>query len=101
MSDSARPDLAAFHDLEQVVRALADTMSGWRRRALLAESRVREYEEREAAAGTPAVDPERLSALEEENARLRTQLASAGERTRQLLERVRFLRQQQEIEAER
>ena len=74
MSDSERPEITAFRDLEQLVRHLGDELAGFRRRALLAESRLRE--------------------LETENAVLRGRLESATERTRQMLERVRFIRQQ-------
>lgn len=44
---------------------------------------------------------ERVGVLERENATLRQRLDGAAERTRQLLERVRFLRQQQQQEAGR
>jgi hypothetical protein len=46
-----------------------------------------------APAGDTSAE-ERLSALEAENARLRARLAVATERTKAMLDRVRFLRQQ-------
>jgi hypothetical protein len=38
VSDSAAPDLASFHELEQLVRNLGDELAGFRRRALSAEN---------------------------------------------------------------
>jgi hypothetical protein len=96
MSDSERPDIAAFKELEQLVRHLGDELAGFRRRALLAEARLRELESEEAA---PDVKQQRemgsrVTELEHENAVLRGRLESATERTRQMLDRVRFIRQQ-------
>ena len=96
MSDSERPEIATFRDLEQLVRHLGDELAGFRRRALLAESRLRELESEDRApevAQQRALD-ERVTELEHENAVLRARLDSATERTRQMLERVRFIRQQ-------
>jgi len=96
MSDSERPEIVAFRDLEQLVRHLGDELAGFRRRALLAESRLRELESEDRApevAQQRALD-ERVTELEHENAVLRARLDSATERTRQMLERVRFIRQQ-------
>jgi hypothetical protein len=96
MSDSERPEIAAFRDLEQLVRHLGDELAGFRRRALLAESRLRELESEDRAPDVTqqrALD-ERVTELEHENAVLRARLDSATERTRQMLERVRFIRQQ-------
>jgi hypothetical protein len=96
MSDSERPEIATFRDLEQLVRHLGDELAGFRRRALLAESRLRELETEE----TPPDSSQqremsgRVTELEHENAVLRGRLESATERTRQMLERVRFIRQQ-------
>jgi hypothetical protein len=96
MSDNERPEIVAFRELEQHVRHLGDELAGFRRRALLAESRLRELETEERApdvAQQRALD-ERVTELEHENAILRARLESATERTRQMLERVRFIRQQ-------
>lgn len=101
MSDSERSDLAAFRELEQVVHGLADAMAGWRRRALRAEAQLRELEERAAAAAASPIDPARLEELERVNALLSARVDAARERTRQLLDRVRFLRQQHEMQVER
>ena len=96
MSDSERPEIATFRDLEQLVRHLGDELAGFRRRALLAESRLKEFDSEERAPDMTqqvALD-ERITELEHENAVLRARLESATERTRQMLERVRFIRQQ-------
>ena len=96
MSDSERPEILAFRDLEQLVRHLGDELAGFRRRALLAESRLKEFDSEERAPDMTqqvALD-ERITELEHENAVLRARLESATERTRQMLERVRFIRQQ-------
>jgi hypothetical protein len=121
VSDSARPDLAAFRELEQLIRALGDEMAAWRRRAHEAESRLKATEARlarqaaqpaSAGAGTTptsapapaAAQPapagasgQLVAALQRENQELRLRLEAARQRTRQLLDRVRFLRQQHEI----
>lgn len=118
-----RPDVAAFRELELLVRHLSDQLASYRRRALTAEARVRELDLRargleaalaEAQAAPPAppapaapaaprspvtvvsVLPDAAGAdarLEEENQWLRQRLAEARERTGLLAERVRFIRQ--------
>lgn len=152
MSDPAGPESAgrsAFVELEGVIRNVTDQLAVFRRRALSAESQVRELDqvtahaaelakvsetarrriaelehalaEAEAIAeraqtasaeaeakvqAAAAVSPvssaggvakgegAAQSALAAENAMLRERLAEAAERTRQISERVRFLRQQ-------
>jgi hypothetical protein len=95
MSDNARPETIAFRELEQLVRHLGDELAGFRRRALLAESRLRELESEDSQ---PAANQrelsERVTQLEHENAILRGRLDSATARTKQMLDRVRFIRQQ-------
>ena len=96
MSDSERPEALAFRELEQLVRHLGDELAGFRRRALVAESRIRELESEE---NQPEVRQQRelgdrLNQLEHENAILRGRLEAATARTRAMLERVRFIRQQ-------
>jgi hypothetical protein len=96
MSDSVRPEIAAFRELEELVRHLGDELAGFRRRALLAEARVRELEGNDAK---PARQHQRelsnrCTQLEHENAALKGRLEAATERTRQMLDRVRFIRQQ-------
>lgn len=94
MSDRARPEPAtgpAFRELEHLVRNLGEELATFRRRAHQAEARLK------ALSNSPAGDgsaEERVSTLEAENARLRARLEQATERTRAMLDRVRFLRQQ-------
>ena len=92
-SDSERPDEAAFEELQQLVRHLGDELASFRRRALQAEARVKAID---ASSGPAKVTPERLHMLERENADLRKRLEAARTRTHQILDRVRFLRQQHE-----
>ena len=84
--------VSAFEELEQTVRNLGDELAGFRRRALSAEARLRELEGTQG--GTPA-SSEDVRRLEQENARLRARLETTTSRAREMLERVRFLRQQQ------
>jgi hypothetical protein len=94
VSDSERPDVTAFRELETLVRHLGDELASFRRRALQAEARTKELES--ASEGMTPAEALRLRKLEDENAELKKRLDSATERTRQMLERMRFLRQQQE-----
>ncbi|HET9003111.1 MAG TPA: hypothetical protein VFN39_03825 [Gemmatimonadaceae bacterium] len=70
------------------MRHLEDELASFRRRALIAEARVKELE---AAVGGEPAD---VSALKRENAQLKERVDAATARTRQLLDRVRFVRQQ-------
>ena len=82
-----------MQELNSLVRHLSDELASFRRRALVAEARVKEVEAHEL--GAVNVDlVARCSELERENERLRTRLESAGTRAKQMLDRVRFLRQQ-------
>lgn len=93
---------AAVAELRILVHRLSDEVAAFRRRAIGAESRIRELEARDVAPAVAPVpdidvapaDPEAIARLERENAELRSRLGQAAERTRQLLERARFLRQQ-------
>ncbi len=148
-----RPEVAAFRELDTLVRNLSDQLAGYRRRAMVAEARARDLEplvatataaltqaqaevmawqeaarvaQSEAAAaralledaetnaamasaaaaaaaavaprGTERPDRDRAvppdAELSRENDELRALLTEARERTVQLGERVRFLRQQ-------
>lgn len=91
MSEPERPDAAAFRDLQSVVRSLVDELSGFRKRALAAEAKLKGFE---SASGSTAKTGARLAQLEEENARLRSQVERARASTKGMLEKVRFLRQQ-------
>ncbi|ODT04758.1 MAG: hypothetical protein ABS52_04040 [Gemmatimonadetes bacterium SCN 70-22] len=94
MSVHEAPESPAFRQLEQLVHHLGEELAGFRRRALAAEARVRTLEVA-LQQGGDAPSLERLRALELENADLRARVVYATERTRQLLARVHFLRQQQ------
>jgi len=96
-SDSELPESeAAFADLEKLVHHLGDELASFRRRALQAEARVKALE---SSPGATRTSPERIEKLERENASLKMRLETARGRTRQMLERVRFLRQQHETAA--
>lgn len=145
-----RSDVAAFRELDTLVRNLTEQLAGYRRRALAAESRARELEQQLAGTEGQLVElraaaeqlqgarddatvrarqlREQLEAakaevtrvqssfaevaarstpeardqeLARENERLRGRLAEARERTVQLGERIRFLRQQVSLGADR
>ena len=103
MSDSVRSETIAFRELETLVRHLADELAGFRRRALVAEGRVRELE---GSDSQPVVEQQRqlsdrCTQLEHENAALKSRLEAATARTKQLLDRVHFIRQQTQASAER
>ena len=91
MSDSVRPEIAAFAELEQLVKHLGDELASFRRRALQAEARLKTLE---STGVKGVVSPERMQFLERENAGLNTRLDAARTRTQQMIDRVRFLRQQ-------
>ncbi|HMG71839.1 MAG TPA: hypothetical protein VK544_12045 [Gemmatimonadaceae bacterium] len=91
MSDSVRPERAAFAELEQLVKHLGDELASFRRRALQAEARVKSLE---STGVKGVVSPERVQFLERENAGLTNRLDAARTRTQQMIDRVRFLRQQ-------
>ena len=92
-SDRERPEEAAFDELRQLVGHLGEELASFRRRALQAEARVKVLD---GAPGAARISPERVEKLELENADLKKRLDSARARTRQVLDRVRFLRQQHE-----
>ena len=91
MSDSVRPETAAFAELEHLVKHLGDELASFRRRALVAEARLKTLD---STGVKGVVSPERVHFLERENAGLTTRLEAARARTQQMIDRVRFLRQQ-------
>ena len=93
MSDSARPEKAAFKELESLVRHLGEELTAFRKRALQAEARLKEID---TAASSSKPTPERLAALERENKDLTRRLKMSTERINGMLERVQFLREQSE-----
>ena len=98
MSDSVRPERAAFAELEQLVKHLGDELASFRRRALQAEARLKSLE---TTGVKGVVSPERVQFLERENAGLTKRPATARDRTQQMIDRVRFLRQQHDGAAAR
>ncbi len=103
-SDNVRPEIAAFRELEVVVRRAARELAAARRHGGPPPDPV--------LADDPAGDPDapdlrafdlelRLANVERENAVLRERLAAASARARQMLERVHFLRQQTQVGGER
>lgn len=92
MSFPARPDAEAFRDLEVLVRNLGEELATFRKRAHAAEARLKAIATK-GGGGDEAAE-ERVAQLEAENARLRARLENAADRTRRMLDRVRFLRQQ-------
>jgi hypothetical protein len=95
VSDNERHDRTAFRELEVLIRHLGDELASFRRRALQAETQLRGLGGREA----PVDDSARVEALEAENAALRGRLEAAASHAQSMLDRVRFLRQQQEQSA--
>ena len=93
MSDHAPTDQHAFRDLETLVHHLADELSTFRRRALLAEAKLKDIETVEGGASSVGL-AQRVAELERENAALKKRLDAVSEKTKQMLDRVRFLRQQ-------
>lgn len=87
-------DLQAFGELDLLVRHLGEELSGMRKRAQTAESRLQAIATK--GGGGDAAAEERVAQLEAENAKLRARLDEASERTGRVLDRVRFLRQQHE-----
>ena len=93
MSDNAPAEKRAFAELDALVHHLAEELASFRRRALVAEARIKEIEEHEG--GPPSVDlAARVSQLERENGRLQAKLGVATTKAKQMLDRVKFLRQQ-------
>jgi len=61
VSDSVRPERAAFAELEQLVKHLGDELASFRRRALQAEARLKSLE---TTGVKGVVSPERVQFLE-------------------------------------
>ena len=86
-----RPELKAFRELESLVRNLGEELAAFRRRALAAEAQLKDGGQAPARAKSSGGASSELQA---ENEALRTRLARAEERVKQMMDRVRFLRQQ-------
>jgi hypothetical protein len=104
MSGNERPELRAYRELETLVRHLGEELATFRRRALSAEAQLKDpggghgAGHGHAGKGRGAAHGERLTDLETENATLKTRLDRAEDRVRQVMDRVRFLRQQLQAE---
>ncbi len=92
-SDRAAPESASFRQLEQLVRNLGDELAAFRKRAHAAEARVKTLEA-SVEQGVDGAGLERLRTLEKENVELKARLDFAVVRTRQLVARAKFVRQQ-------
>lgn len=101
MSDREQADAAAFRELDALVRNLGDELASMRRRALLAEARLKELESMGSGGPVQPKLADRISRLERENARLRDRLDKARERSKVMLDRVHFLRQQAQARGDR
>ena len=93
MSDNAQIDLRPIHELDALVRHMADDLAAYRRRALIAEARLKEVESQDGGVANLELAA-RVNQLEQDNERLQSKLDSASARAKQMLDRVRFLRQQ-------
>jgi TolA-binding protein len=93
MSANDRADLRAFKELEALVRSLGEELAVFRRRAIAAEGQSKDGGPAKGS-GRATVPAGRVADLESENESLRLRLGRAEDRVRQMMERVRFLRQQ-------
>lgn len=95
MSGNDRPELRAYRELETLVRHLGEELAAFRRRALNAEAQLKDSGHGHTTTkGRGAASGERMAQLESENETLKTRLDRAEDRVRQMMDRVRFLRQQ-------
>ena len=92
MSSPVRPDAEAFNELEALVRNLGEELAMFRKRAQAAEARLKGIATKGGGGDVHA--EERVAQLEVENAKLHERVNAAAARTRKMLDRVRFLRQQ-------
>jgi TolA-binding protein len=93
MSANDRADLRAFRELESLVRSLGEELAVFRRRAIAAEGQSKDGSHVKGS-GRGTLPAGRVADLESENESLRMRLGRAEDRVRQMMERVRFLRQQ-------
>lgn len=93
MSVNERPEILAYRELETLVHNLGEELATFRKRALSAETQLKE-QGAGAADKSRGAPSEHVTQLESENQALKTRLNRAEDRVRQMLDRVRFLRQQ-------
>jgi predicted nucleic acid-binding Zn-ribbon protein len=98
MSANERPELQAFRELETLVRHLGEELAVFRRRAITAEAQLKDSApgagHGKSGSSRGAASAERFADLESENETLKTRLDRTEDRVRQMMDRVRFLRQQ-------
>ncbi|MGH7616320.1 MAG: hypothetical protein ACREPM_03755 [Gemmatimonadaceae bacterium] len=82
-----------MQELDALVRHMADDLAAYRRRALIAEARLKEVESQDGGVANLELAA-RVNQLEQDNERLQSKLDAATARAKQILDRVRFLRQQ-------
>jgi len=105
MSDSDRPDIQAFRELETLVRHLGEELAVFRRRAIAAEGELTDARSATTHGSHGAVKTKsaagggRIAELEAENHALKSRLDHAEDRVRQMMDRLRFLRQQLQAQA--
>jgi hypothetical protein len=95
--DGERVDGPVLDQLETILRHVAEELTGWRTRALKAETDLKESGARGGAAGAAKPDLEtrgRLADLEQENKTLRQRVEAARLRVHDLLSRLTFLEEQ-------
>jgi hypothetical protein len=97
VSDHEPPEPTAFRQLDQLVRGLGEQLAVFRKRAHAAEAHVKALE----AIAQPGnlFTEQRVRELEKEVEELKLRLGFAKQRTRVVLDQVRFLRQQQGLAA--
>src|SRR5262245_10447128 len=109
MSGNEAPELRAYRELEMLVRHLGEELAMFRRRAIAAEAQLKEsgssatagsakgsghdHGKSKQSSGGHAAD------LEKENRELRTRVERAEDRLRQMMDRIRFLRQQMQVQS--
>ena len=92
MSGNDPSETAALNELEALVRNLGEELATFRRRAIAAEAQLKDAGH--APSRGKAAMGERVADLETENDTLRSRVARAEDRVKQMLDTVRFLRQQ-------
>jgi uncharacterized protein involved in exopolysaccharide biosynthesis len=90
-SGGERPDLEALRELDEVLKHFEHELASWRRRALSAETRL--AESGELVPGGDAASRSRDT--DDENRVLQQRIAAAKTRVGELLDRMRFLEEQQ------
>lgn len=96
-SPYARPDQEALARLEPLVHALAEELSGWRKRCQRAETELADLKARGGTLAGPELLQvrQRIVDLEQENQDLRNRVATAREQLSALSARLVFLEDRQ------